>query len=151
MLFRSERDHRIFLRSAPGRDLLRIRRRGAFDYPDPDRRYPPLARLGAHRSGDDADLDALPRRLKICKEEDLKIPGTHNLENALAAVAISYFAGIELAVIQSVLNPLLPAGFIAGGRQTVHKARKQATQLLQVCFNAPEEPALFVQILYYYP
>lgn len=42
--------------------------------------------------------------LKICKEEDLKIPGTHNLENALAAVAISYFAGIEPAVIQSALK-----------------------------------------------
>lgn len=47
--------------------------------------------------------------------------------------------------IADMLNPHLPAGFIAGGRQAVHKARQQATQLLQVCFDAPEAPALFVQ------
>ncbi|NLY87607.1 MAG: UDP-N-acetylmuramoyl-L-alanine--D-glutamate ligase [Clostridiales bacterium] len=35
----------------------------------------------------------------ICKTSDLKIIGSHNLENSLAAAAISYFAGISPEVI----------------------------------------------------
>lgn len=34
-------------------------------------------------------------RLDICGADQLQIPGTHNLENALAAAAISYFSGVE--------------------------------------------------------
>jgi len=37
--------------------------------------------------------------IKICGAEELKIPGSHNLENALAAAAIGYFAGISPDVI----------------------------------------------------
>ena len=40
----------------------------------------------------------------ICGEEELKIPGSHNLENALAAAAIAFFAGIEPEVIAGVLK-----------------------------------------------
>lgn len=42
--------------------------------------------------------------LDICKTEDLVIPGAHNLENALAAAAITYFAGIGPEVIGKVLR-----------------------------------------------
>lgn len=35
----------------------------------------------------------------ICRCEELQIPGTHNLENALAAAAMCYFAGIEPEII----------------------------------------------------
>lgn len=41
---------------------------------------------------------------EICGVEDLQIPGTHNLENALAACAIAHFAGIDAEVIAKVLR-----------------------------------------------
>ena len=40
----------------------------------------------------------------ICSIHDLKIIGDHNVENALAAAAISYFAGIDVDVIEEVLK-----------------------------------------------
>lgn len=42
--------------------------------------------------------------VEICEVSDLKIPGSHNLENALAAAAICYFAGIGADVIAGVLK-----------------------------------------------
>ncbi len=42
--------------------------------------------------------------VEICGTEELQIPGTHNLENALAACAIAHFAGIDAAVIAKVLR-----------------------------------------------
>lgn len=42
--------------------------------------------------------------VEICGVDELKIPGGHNLENALAAVAISYFAGIGVDVIADTLR-----------------------------------------------
>ncbi len=41
--------------------------------------------------------------IRFCKTEELTIPGTHNLENALAAAAIAYFAGIDAEVITRTL------------------------------------------------
>lgn len=34
--------------------------------------------------------------VEICGAQELKIPGLHNLENALAACAIAYFGGVSL-------------------------------------------------------
>lgn len=42
--------------------------------------------------------------VEICGTEELKIPGSHNLENALAAAAITYFGGIKADVIAEVLR-----------------------------------------------
>lgn len=42
--------------------------------------------------------------ISICGTEELKIPGSHNLENALAAAAISFFGGVEPNVIGEVLR-----------------------------------------------
>ncbi len=42
--------------------------------------------------------------IDICRADDLKIPGAHNLENALAACAIAYFGGISEDVIGDVLK-----------------------------------------------
>lgn len=42
--------------------------------------------------------------IDICGADELKIPGAHNLENALAAAAVSYFAGISPAVIAKTLR-----------------------------------------------
>lgn len=41
--------------------------------------------------------------IRFCKTDELNIPGTHNLENALAAVAVAYFAGIDAEVITKAL------------------------------------------------
>ncbi|MBK5194371.1 MAG: UDP-N-acetylmuramoyl-L-alanine--D-glutamate ligase, partial [Flavobacteriaceae bacterium] len=41
--------------------------------------------------------------ITICDKSQLQIPGAHNLENALAAVAISYFAGIDPGIIAETL------------------------------------------------
>lgn len=41
---------------------------------------------------------------EICGADELKIPGTHNLENALAACAIAYFGGIAPEIIAKVLR-----------------------------------------------
>ncbi|MBQ9059727.1 MAG: UDP-N-acetylmuramoyl-L-alanine--D-glutamate ligase [Firmicutes bacterium] len=40
----------------------------------------------------------------ICDAEELLIPGSHNLENALAAAAISYFGGIDPQTIARTLR-----------------------------------------------
>lgn len=41
--------------------------------------------------------------IELCSRKDLKIIGDHNVENALAAAAICYFAGIDAAVITETL------------------------------------------------
>lgn len=59
--------------------------------------------------------------IDICGIDELLIPGSHNLENALAAVAITYFAGIDKEIIAATLKSfkgvehrLEPAGEILG-------------------------------------
>ena len=42
--------------------------------------------------------------IEFCAAGELKIPGSHNLENALAAAAIAYFGGIDPAIITNVLK-----------------------------------------------
>lgn len=42
--------------------------------------------------------------VNICRCEDLQIPGSHNLENALAACAIAYFGGIDEVTIAKALT-----------------------------------------------
>lgn len=42
--------------------------------------------------------------IEICGAEELHIIGSHNLENALAAAAISYYAGIDPAVIGETIR-----------------------------------------------
>ncbi len=41
---------------------------------------------------------------ELCRMDELKIIGKHNVENALAAAAVSYYAGIEASVISEVLK-----------------------------------------------
>lgn len=41
--------------------------------------------------------------IRFCRTEELSIPGTHNLENALAAAAVAYFAGLDADVITKAL------------------------------------------------
>lgn len=48
--------------------------------------------------------DESGKSITVCRTEELKIPGAHNLENALAACAIAYFGGIDADVIADVLK-----------------------------------------------
>ncbi len=41
--------------------------------------------------------------VRFCRTDELNIPGSHNLENALAAAAIAYFAGLDPQVITKAL------------------------------------------------
>nr|WP_298875388.1 UDP-N-acetylmuramoyl-L-alanine--D-glutamate ligase [uncultured Mogibacterium sp.] len=41
---------------------------------------------------------------QICSRDELKIIGNHNLENALAAAAVSFFAGIDTEVIAEAIK-----------------------------------------------
>ena len=42
--------------------------------------------------------------IPLCSVGDLQIPGAHNLENALAAVALAYFGGVPAPTITKVLK-----------------------------------------------
>ena len=44
------------------------------------------------------------REAVVCRADEVRIPGPHNLENALAAVAIAGAAGVETGVMRSVLR-----------------------------------------------
>lgn len=48
------------------------------------------------------DIDG--NEVRICRVDELRIPGTHNLENALAAAAVCYFGGIEPEIIGSTIK-----------------------------------------------
>lgn len=48
--------------------------------------------------------DGVREPIFICPTDQLSIPGSHNVENALAAAAISYFAGVDRAVIGETLR-----------------------------------------------
>ena len=43
-------------------------------------------------------------KVEICSVSDIKILGSHNLENVLAAIAISYYAGIPKEVITNAIK-----------------------------------------------
>lgn len=47
------------------------------------------------------------QRIEICATSELRIPGAHNVENALAAVGISFFSGIEPEIIAETLRSFL--------------------------------------------
>jgi UDP-N-acetylmuramoylalanine--D-glutamate ligase len=46
----------------------------------------------------------LNRKIQILNRKEIFIPGSHNLENAMAAAAIAYYAGIQVTVIAEVLR-----------------------------------------------
>lgn len=69
----------------------------------------PFSRLeelenGAFLVGEILVLQVDGKRYEICKVEDLKIIGDHNIENVLAAAAICYYAGIEMSVISKTIK-----------------------------------------------
>ncbi|MGI5822534.1 MAG: UDP-N-acetylmuramoyl-L-alanine--D-glutamate ligase [Dethiobacteria bacterium] len=50
-------------------------------------------------------LQAGSRPQKICEAAEVRIPGQHNLENALAAAAIAWAAGVDMpAIVQALKN-----------------------------------------------
>lgn len=61
--------------------------------------------FGVYVDGDTIIIkDEKGKITEICRPAELKIPGEHNLENALAAAGIAYFGGIEAEIIRKVLR-----------------------------------------------
>ncbi|WP_303865004.1 UDP-N-acetylmuramoyl-L-alanine--D-glutamate ligase [Alkalibaculum bacchi] len=60
-------------------------------------------RQGAYYDGESIILVDQDEEYTICKRKELKIPGMHNVQNALAAVVLSYFGGVSIQVIQDTL------------------------------------------------
>ncbi len=44
------------------------------------------------------------QKIKVCDVSDIKILGTHNLENVLAATAIAYYSGIGIEIIKNSIK-----------------------------------------------
>lgn len=60
--------------------------------------------FGAFCDGGRLFIDDGSSVAELCRESELRIPGHHNLENALAAAACAYFAGVPAEAIRSVLT-----------------------------------------------
>ena len=60
--------------------------------------------FGAYVKDEEIIVKDLDGDTVICRTDELKIPGSHNLENALAAVAIAWFSGIDEKTIAQVLR-----------------------------------------------
>ena len=58
---------------------------------------------GAYYDGEFIKVVDHNEEYTICSGKELKIPGMHNVQNALAAVVLSYFGGVELEVIRETL------------------------------------------------
>ena len=59
---------------------------------------------GAYVDGGDVMLRLGGEAMRVCAAEEIYIPGPHNLENALAAVAIAGCMGVPCAVMADVLR-----------------------------------------------
>ncbi|WP_300278239.1 UDP-N-acetylmuramoyl-L-alanine--D-glutamate ligase [Peptacetobacter sp.] len=46
----------------------------------------------------------IDKKINLMKVEELSLPGGHNLENCMAAIAMSYVSGIDISVIKEVLK-----------------------------------------------
>lgn len=65
----------------------------------------PFSRLDNSQEGAyEADGDLYFRGEKIMAASDIKVPGDHNVENALAAIAVAKIKGVSTAAIVSVLK-----------------------------------------------
>lgn len=47
---------------------------------------------------------SIDKKITLLNKKDLSLPGNHNLENAMAAIAISYVLNVDLDVIKNVLK-----------------------------------------------
>ncbi|MBQ0018695.1 MAG: UDP-N-acetylmuramoyl-L-alanine--D-glutamate ligase [Clostridiales bacterium] len=63
-----------------------------------------ILEFGAYLDGDELLINDGKEIISICRKQDLKIIGNHNIENALAAAAICYFAGIEAEIISEAIK-----------------------------------------------
>ncbi len=85
-------DERVWgLRNLPGGEVVPFSRKVALDF-------------GAYLEEDSIVVKDREGKVHfICEKDQVGIPGAHNLENALAAAAISFFAGISPKVIGETL------------------------------------------------
>lgn len=59
---------------------------------------------GVCLNGDDIVLRLDGKEQFICKVNDMKLVGIHNVENVMAAAAVSYFMGASLEIIRSTIK-----------------------------------------------
>lgn len=58
---------------------------------------------GVYVDGENIYLSINSKKLYVMKKNELSLPGAHNLENALATIAISYFMDVDLCIVKKIL------------------------------------------------
>lgn len=59
---------------------------------------------GIYIENEDIIINTGEERIKVISKDELKMPGKHNLENALAAIAIAFAKGIDLNIVRKTLK-----------------------------------------------
>lgn len=59
---------------------------------------------GVYLDEKDNIVISIDKKITLLNKKDLSLPGNHNLENSMAAIAISYVLNIDLEVIKTVLK-----------------------------------------------
>ncbi|MCI1986003.1 MAG: UDP-N-acetylmuramoyl-L-alanine--D-glutamate ligase [Lactobacillus sp.] len=87
---------------------------------------------------------------RIMKAEDLQIPGTHNIENALAAIAAAKLAGVDNASIQAVLGRFSGVKHriqyvqTINGRKFYNDSKATNVEAASVAINAFKQPIVLL-------
>lgn len=63
-----------------------------------------IIKNGVYVYGNKIIIDDLGEKIEVCDIKDIKILGSHNIENALAATAISYYSGVSPKIIRKTLK-----------------------------------------------
>ena len=116
----------------------------------------PFSRIEPLKFGAFVDNDEIvivnqdEKKIPICKVNELLIPGSHNLENALAAAAIAYFGGIEPEIISKTLKEfkgvehrLEPVGEV-GGVKFVNDSKGTNTDAAIKAIQAIDTPIILI-------
>ena len=59
---------------------------------------------GIYLDKDDNIVINIDKKITLLNKKELSLPGNHNLENAMAAIAISYVLNVDLEVIKNILK-----------------------------------------------
>lgn len=59
---------------------------------------------GIYLDKDDNIVINIDKKITLLNKKELSLPGNHNLENAMAAIAISYVLNVDLDVIKNILK-----------------------------------------------
>ena len=59
---------------------------------------------GIYIENEDIIIDIDGEKIKVINKDELRMPGKHNLENALASIAIAFAMGIDLNIVRETLK-----------------------------------------------